>query len=257
MSVEASVAPSSGNPREGHRTGTMRSARRPDPLVMVIFGATGDLTRRKLLPAIYRLFCAGLLPEGFAVIGFAREDTDDETFRERMRAALAEFAKEPGPEEWSRFAERLFYVGSVFEDQAGFERLRERLEWLDAERGTGGNRLFYGAVPPEVMELVVKGLGGAGLVRRPRERQWTRIVAEKPFGSDLASARALNALLYRVFHETQIFRIDHYLGKETTQNVLVFRFGNLVWEPVWNRNHVDHVQITVAETVGVERRAGD
>jgi len=251
-----SPSDSSSGQAEAPRPGTMRSVRTPDPLALVIFGATGDLTRRKLLPAVYRLFREGLLPEGFAVVGFAREPMDDAEFRKRMHAALEEFAEAPAAEEWSAFAERLSYVSSVFEDAAGFVRLREHLDRLDAERGTGGNRLYYLAVPPDVMELVAEGLGRAGLVRRPGEPHWTRIVVEKPFGRDLASARELNEQLQHVFAEKQIFRIDHYLGKETTQNVLVFRFANLLWEAVWGRNYVDHVQVTVAETVGVERRAG-
>jgi glucose-6-phosphate 1-dehydrogenase len=234
----------------------MRAPRCPQPLVMVIFGATGDLTRRKLMPAIYRLFCDGLLPKEFAVIGFARDSQDDAQFRAAMRAALAEFASEPGDEEWARFSERLSYVGGLFEDPAPFQALAAALEKSDQERGTQGNRLFYLAVPPGVMEMVAEQLGRTGLVADAGEKRFTRIIVEKPFGRDLESARQLNSDLHKVFDERQIFRIDHYLGKETTQNVLVFRFGNVVWEPVWNRTYVDHVQVTVAETVGVEQRAG-
>jgi glucose-6-phosphate 1-dehydrogenase len=250
------VTMASGAPANTALRKTMKSARTPQPQALVIFGATGDLTRRKLLPAVYKLFCDGLLPEGFAVVGFAREAMDDDTFRERMRAALAEFAKEPSDEEWARFAPRLGYVGSVFEDPAGFRALKDRLDAFDREQGTGGNRLYYLAVPPGVMELVAEQLGRAGLVCHPKSECFSRIIVEKPFGHDLDSARKLNEDLHRVFDETQVFRIDHYLGKETTQNILVFRFGNLVWEPVWSRNHVDHVEITVGESVGVEQRAG-
>ncbi|HEU4560919.1 MAG TPA: glucose-6-phosphate dehydrogenase [Longimicrobium sp.] len=250
------VTMASGAPAETPLRKTMKSARTPQPQVLVIFGATGDLTRRKLLPAVYRLFCDGLLPDHFAVVGFAREDMDDDAFRQRMRAALVEFSKEPGEEEWARFAPRLSYVGSVFEDPAGFRRLDERLKQLDAEGGTAGNRLYYLAVPPGVMELVAEQLGRAGLVCDPKAKCFSRIIVEKPFGRDLESARKLNDDLHRVFDEKQIFRIDHYLGKETTQNILVFRFGNVIWEPVWNRNFVDHVEITVGESVGVEQRAG-
>jgi glucose-6-phosphate 1-dehydrogenase len=250
------VAMASGAPAETPLRKTMKSGRTPQPLALVIFGATGDLTRRKLMPAVYKLFCDGLLPEHFAVVGFAREDIGDDEFRTRMRAALAEFAKEPDEEEWARFAPRLSYVGSVFEDAAGFQRLRERLEAADRDEGTAGNRLFYLAVPPGVMEMVAEQLGRAGLVCDPKGKCFSRIIAEKPFGHDLESAKQLNTDLHRVFDESQIFRIDHYLGKETTQNILVFRFGNLLWEPVWNRTHVDHVEITVGETVGVEQRAG-
>ncbi|HEX8697079.1 MAG TPA: glucose-6-phosphate dehydrogenase [Longimicrobium sp.] len=250
------VRTSAGAPADTPLRRTMRSPRVPQPHVFVIFGATGDLTRRKLLPAVYRLFRDGLLPDSFAVVGFAREPMTDDDFRGRMRAALAEFGGEPEPGRWDEFAERLSYVSSVFEDEAGFARLKERLEALDRERGTAGSRLYYLAVPPGVMETVVEALGRAGLARDPEDAAWTRIVVEKPFGRDLASAEELNRDLHRVFDERQIFRIDHYLGKETLQNLLVFRFGNLLWEAVWSRSHVDHVQITVAEEVGVERRAG-
>jgi glucose-6-phosphate 1-dehydrogenase len=245
-------ARASGEPaRRGGRT-----PRTPQPLVFVIFGATGDLTRRKLMPAVYQLHCEGLLPESFAVVGFARQEMTDDEFRELMRGGLVEFAEEPDAEEWTSFARRLSYVSAVFEDEAGFVTLRQRLEKVDQELGTAGNRLYYLAVPPGVMETVVESLGRAGLAYPPGEPSWSRIVVEKPFGHDLASARELNADLHRVFDESQIFRIDHYLGKETLQNLLVFRFGNVVWEPVWGRNYVDHVEITVGETVGVEMRAG-
>ncbi|HKP76072.1 MAG TPA: glucose-6-phosphate dehydrogenase [Longimicrobiaceae bacterium] len=250
------VAMASGAPAETDLRRTMKSARTPQPQVLVIFGATGDLTRRKLMPAVYKLFCDGVLPEHFAVVGFAREPMGDDDFRQRMRAALKEFAREPSDEEWAKFAPRLSYVGSVFEKPEGFRALRERLETLDREQGTGGNRLFYLAVPPGVMETVAEQLGRAGLVCDPDGPCFSRIIAEKPFGHDLESAKQLNADLHKVFDERQIFRIDHYLGKETTQNILVFRFGNVVWEPVWSRQYVDHVEITVGETVGVEQRAG-
>ncbi|MFL5540963.1 MAG: glucose-6-phosphate dehydrogenase, partial [Longimicrobiaceae bacterium] len=213
------VAMASGAPAETPLRKTMKSGRTPQPLALVIFGATGDLTRRKLLPAVYKLFCDDLLPEHFAVVGFARENMDEAAFRGRMRAALAEFATEPDDEEWARFAPRLSYVGSVFEDPAGFHALRERLEALDREQGTGGNRLYYLAVPPGVMEMVAEQLGRAGLVCDPRSECFSRIIVEKPFGRDLGSAKKLNDDLHRVFDERQIFRIDHYLGKETTQNI--------------------------------------
>lgn len=256
MSEPTQPVMASGAPANTPLRKTMKSARTPQPQVLVIFGATGDLTRRKLMPAVYRLFCDGVLPDGFAVVGFARESMTDDDFRGRMRAALAEFATEPSDEEWAAFAPRLGYVGSVFEDAAGFVALGERLKAIDVEHGTGGNRLYYLAVPPGVMELVVEQLGRAGLVCDPAGPCFSRIIAEKPFGHDLESAKALNADLHKVFDERQIFRIDHYLGKETTQNMLVFRFGNVVWEPVWSRQYVDHVEITVGETVGVEQRAG-
>lgn len=246
----------SGAPAETELRKTMKSGRTPQPQALVIFGATGDLTRRKLMPAIYTLFCEGLLPDEFAVVGFAREPMSDDEFRTRMHDALAEFAKKPSDDEWAKFAPHLAYVGSVFEDAAGFQRLRTRLEELDHEQGTRGNRLYYLAVPPGVMEMVAQQLGRAGLVCDPASSCFTRIIVEKPFGHDLESAQQLNADLHKVFDERQIFRIDHYLGKETTQNILVFRFGNVIWEPVWSRTFVDHVEITVGETVGVEQRAG-
>lgn len=250
------VTMASGAPAETALRKTMKSGRTPQPLALVIFGATGDLTRRKLMPAVYKLFCDGLLPDHFAVVGFAREQMDEDEFRRRMHAALEEFAQKPSDEEWARFAPRLAYVGSVFEDPRGFQALREKLGELDRDQATAGNRLFYLAVPPGVMEMVAEQLGRAGLVCDPRSDCFSRIIVEKPFGHDLESAKKLNEDLHRVFDERQIFRIDHYLGKETTQNILVFRFGNVIWEPVWSRNYVDHVEITVAETVGVEQRAG-
>jgi glucose-6-phosphate 1-dehydrogenase len=229
----------------------------PQPLVLVIFGATGDLTRRMLLPAVYRLYRQGLLPECFALTGVAREEVDDDALRTRALEAMKEFNHAPADEaEWGRFAKTLHYVGGDFDNPQTFLKLRERLDQIDREAGTAGNRLYYLAIPPALMGTVAEQLGRAGLVEPPGGERWTRIIVEKPFGRDLASARETNATLHRVFDETQIFRIDHYLGKETVQNVMVFRFANVIWEPVWNRTYVDNVQITVSETVGVERRAG-
>ena len=252
------TAPASA-PRRSAAAGTlrlpgMRVARVPDPLVLVIFGATGDLTRRKLLPALFRLFAEGLLPERFEVLGVARSDMTEEEFRAAMRDGVEEFASAPDADLWNRFAERLGYFCTEFNDAEGYRRLSERLESVDRECGTAGNRLFYLAIPPGVIAETVTGLADAGMMHE--EGSWRRIVVEKPFGRDLGSAHALNAALLEAVDERQLFRIDHYLGKETVQNLLVFRFANVIWEPVWNRNYVDHVQITVAEDVGVGTRAG-
>jgi glucose-6-phosphate 1-dehydrogenase len=230
--------------------------RRPDPLVLVIFGGTGDLARRKLMPAIWKLKQDGLLPDEFCIVGNAREDIDDAEYRKRMRAALEEFAEAPDAKEWEAFEGHISYVYGSTDDPQTFVTLRERLEAADAEHGTRGNRLFYLALPPSVIAPTTEGLGRAGLVCDVESDCWTRIIVEKPFGRDLETARGLNAALLKVFGEPQIFRIDHYLGKETLQNLLVFRFANIIWEPLWSRTYVDHVQITVAETVGVEGRAG-
>jgi glucose-6-phosphate 1-dehydrogenase len=224
------------------------------PLALVIFGATGDLTRRMLLPAVLSLYRQGLLPAGFALLGIGREEMEEDAFRQRMRAAADEFAGGAG-DGWDEFAAHLGYVGGDFAGDDLFRRLGERLGQMEPECRTQGNRLFYLAIPPQAMPDVVTGLGRAGLVHPPGD-PWTRVIVEKPFGRDLESARALNALLHQVFAEEQVYRIDHYLGKETVQNLLVFRFANVIWEPVWSRTFVDHVQITVAESVGVERRAG-
>lgn len=227
-----------------------------EPHAVVIFGATGDLTRRKLIPALFELHRQRLLPVGFAVVGFARDALEEDEFRARMRAGAEEFAGHFALDEWAEFEKGLRYIGSVFEDETGFVRLREALATLDATLGTAGNRLFYLATPPGVVPLVVEQLARGGLVHLPGEVSWSRIIVEKPFGKDLESARVLNELLLNVFDESQIYRIDHYLGKETVQNLLVLRFANVIWEPVWNRQFVDHVEITVAESVGVGRRAG-
>ncbi|MDB4951799.1 MAG: glucose-6-phosphate 1-dehydrogenase [Gemmatimonadetes bacterium] len=229
----------------------------PQPLALVIFGATGDLTRRMLLPAVYRLFRQDLLPECFALVGVARDRQTDEEFRAKALASMEEFGHAPEDEAtWARFAERLRYVGGEFDDPATFRRLHDCMAEVDGERSTEGNRLYYLAIPPSLMPTVAEQLGRGGLVAPAGDARWTRIVVEKPFGRDLQSAREMNATLHKVFDESQIYRIDHYLGKETVQNLMVFRFANVIWEPVWNRTYVDHVQITVSETVGVERRAG-
>jgi len=227
----------------------------PEPCVIVIFGATGDLTSRKILPAIYNLRRSGLLPPETAVLGFSRRPLTDEDFRAQMRESVAANSRvkvESGL--WDDFAAGIFYQPGEFGDRAAYRDLAERLEQIDAARGTRGNRLFYLATPPSAYEEIVSNLGRVKLHRQGERLGWARIVVEKPFGHDLASAGALNDALVEVFEESQIYRIDHYLGKETVRNLLVFRFGNGIFEPLWNRRYVDHVQITVAEDLGVEGR---
>jgi glucose-6-phosphate 1-dehydrogenase len=237
------------------RTG-MRLERTPQPCTMVIFGASGDLTRRKLMPALYHLVQERLLPPGFSVVGFSRTDMSDDQFREQMRKAVEEFGDEKRVQgdAWAQFAAGLFYLSAHPGHAGEYHNLRDVLDRLDKERGTGGNRLFYLAVPPSSIEPIIQNLNDSGLAQAGPG--WKRIIVEKPFGHDLDSARELNAMLSRVFTEEQIYRIDHYLGKETVQNLLVFRFANGIFEPVWNRRYVDFIQVTAAETVGVENRAG-
>ena len=224
-----------------------------DPCAFVIFGAMGDLTRRKLLPSLYNLAANGLLPPDFAVIGMARRAIDREAFREHAMQALREFGGRQVDAALSRkFAERLQYLQGDFDDPSTFERLSSTLAEVAKKSKTGGNALFYLATPPGEFSPIVRGLGAAGLARE--EPGWRRVVIEKPFGRDLESARALNRELLRVFGESQVYRIDHYLGKETVQNLMVFRFANGMFEPIWNRRYVDHVQITVAEDLGIEGR---
>jgi glucose-6-phosphate 1-dehydrogenase len=234
----------------------LRMQRTPGPCTVVIFGATGDLTHRKLVPALYNLQRERLLPPGFNVVGFARRDWTDDFFRDSLHKDAAQFSRS-GVEEslWGSFAAGVTYQASSFDNPAGYAALAARLATLDQQRGAGGNRLFYLATPPESYPTIIQQLGAAGLAHSPGGG-WVRIIIEKPFGRDLDSARALNAEVHQVFDEAQVYRIDHYLGKETVQNILVFRFSNGIFEPIWNRSYVDHVQITVAEIVGVEGRGG-
>ncbi len=236
-----------------------RAAQRslPDPFTLVIFGASGDLTRSKLIPAVHSLFCQGLLPERFAVIGFARREKTDETFRREMRQAVEGSSCTPGLNEdrWTAFAGKLHYHCADYEQLAGFQSLRERLTEIASANGMPGNCLFYLATPPNVVLPIIRHLRRAGLAcPRASRAPWCRVVLEKPVGRDLQTARALNEHVAETFSERQVFRIDHYLGKETVQNILVLRFANAIFEPIWNQKYVDHVQITVSETIGMAGR---
>jgi glucose-6-phosphate 1-dehydrogenase len=226
--------------------------RRPEPCAMVIFGASGDLTKRKLFPALYSLAVRRLLPESFGVLGVARTEETDDEFRERMKDAVQQFGRDEFREDvWQWLAGGMRYVSSEEDEpDQSFDRVAAVLNELDEKRGTAGNRVYYLAVPPAAFEPIVEGVG-----TRRSTQGWTRLIVEKPFGHDLDSAHELNALLHRHFDETEIYRIDHYLGKETVQNMLALRFANGIFEPIWNRQFIDHVQITVAESMGIEGRA--
>ena len=233
-----------------------RMPRIAGPCGVVIFGVTGDLARKKLMPAIYDLANRGLLPPSFALVGFARRDWADEDFGRVVFEAVKEHARTPFRQEvWDRLAEGFRFVQGTFDDDAAFERLAETLSKLDAERGTGGNHAFYLSIPPKAFPVVCEQLQKSGLARQQEDR-WSRVVIEKPFGHDLASARELNTVVNSVFPEESVFRIDHYLGKETVQNILALRFANALYEPIWNAHYVDHVQITMAEDIGLGGRAG-
>jgi len=227
-----------------------------EPCVMVIFGATGDLTHRKLLPALYNLALEHPLPAGFSVVGFARRPYSDDIFRQQALESINQYSRQKpvNPQVWDSFAAGIYYLQSAFHDPAGYERLNTLLNQLDQERGTAGNRIFYLSTPPSQYPEIIQRLGAAGLNRN--RKGWTRVIIEKPFGHDLGSAIELNRQVAKVFREDQVYRIDHYLGKETVQNILVFRLANGIFEPVWNRRYVDHVQITVAENIGLEGRSG-
>ncbi|HUD46925.1 MAG TPA: glucose-6-phosphate dehydrogenase [Candidatus Baltobacteraceae bacterium] len=230
--------------------------RMADPCVMVIFGASGDLTKRKLIPALLNLASAKLLPESFAIIGFANNDFNTESFRAQLSQDIKEFAScELTPEMWEWFLKRIYYIRADFGDPNSFEELKQEIAKAEKTHNISGNRLYYLAVAPQFFGPVVRQLGVAGLAQETNGR-WARVVIEKPFGRDLESAKALNREIKQVLEEPQIYRIDHYLGKETVQNIMIFRFGNGIFEPIWNRRYIDHVQITAGETVGVEQRGG-
>ncbi|MET1232684.1 MAG: glucose-6-phosphate dehydrogenase [Candidatus Limnocylindrales bacterium] len=233
----------------------LRLEKVPDPCTFIIFGATGDLAHRRILPALVNLRRAGLLPPQSAVLATARRPYTDDAYRAEMAQAVADHSRLPiEPALWDDFAAGVFYHRGDFTSPDAYRALVDRLDRIDAERGTRGNRLFYLATQPSAYAGIVEQLGKVGLAKEQRSGGWSRIVIEKPFGHDQASARALNRDVLRVFDESQVYRIDHYLGKETVRNILVFRFGNGIFEPVWNRRYIDHVQITVAEDLGVEGR---
>jgi glucose-6-phosphate 1-dehydrogenase len=231
------------------------------PCVLVLFGVTGDLSRKKLMPAVYDLANRGLLPPGFSLVGFARRDWADEDFAQVTHDAVKEHARTPFNDTvWQQLSEGIRFVPGEFADDAAFDRLAETVAQLDTERGTGGNYAFYLSVPPKFFPDVVAQLKRSGLSSAADgpggHRPWRRVVIEKPFGHDLASARQLNEIVNSVFGSDSVFRIDHYLGKETVQNILALRFANTMYEPIWNRGYVDHVQITMAEDIGIGGRAG-
>ena len=233
-----------------------RLSRIAGPCGMVMFGVTGDLARKKLMPAIYDLANRGLLPPGFSLVGFARRDWAEQDFGRIVYDSVREHSRTPFREEvWANLAEGFRFVPGEFGDAEAFEQLAHVVRDLDAERGTGGNHAFYLSIPPGAFPLVCQQLAASGLTD-PVEGSWRRVVIEKPFGRDLATARELNAVVGSVFPQDSVFRIDHYLGKETVQNLLALRFANEMFEPLWNSNHVDHVQITMAEDIGIGGRAG-
>ena len=234
----------------------IRLERTAEPCVIVIFGASGDLTKRKLIPAFYHLVQERVLPAEFAIVGLSRTEMSHDDFRDKMKTAIAEFSENKRIDEdvWNSFAQGLYYLPSNIDNADDYKKLDEFLQHIDAERGTQGNRVFYLSTAPEHYGEAVKQLANAGLTKQ--EKNWARVIIEKPFGIDLESAQLLNRQVLQHMDESQVYRIDHYLGKETVQNLLVFRFANSIFEPLWNRQYIDHVQITNAETVGVEGRGG-
>jgi glucose-6-phosphate 1-dehydrogenase len=234
------------------------SNRIQDPCTIVFFGASGDLTKRMLIPAMYNLRVGGILPTNFGIIGFSRSDKSHYDFREEMKAALEEFSRSGAPKDplWSDFADRMYYIQGAFDDVEGFRDLKRRLEENDEQHGTAGNRLYYLSTPPTVFPTIIQQLAAAGLGPKDQAKGWSRIIIEKPFGTDLDSARALQVEVEKVFDEKHVYRIDHYLGKEPVQDIMALRFANVMFEPIWNRRYIDCVQITAAETVGVEGRGG-
>ncbi len=228
----------------------------PEPCIMVVFGASGDLTKRLLIPSLFNLYCDKLLPDSFAILGMAMDAFTTQSFREKMSADVQEYSRRVDFDDaaWANFCDRIHYMKGRFDDRQAFLHLKKFLQALDGRHDTGGNTLFYMATPPSVFGMISTGLEKVGL--NHSAEGWRRIIVEKPFGSDLASAQELNREILTYWHESQVYRIDHYLGKETVQNLLAFRFANGMFEPLWNRTHIDHIQITATEQVGVEWRGG-
>ncbi|MBL8008439.1 MAG: glucose-6-phosphate dehydrogenase [Ignavibacteria bacterium] len=230
----------------------------PDPCLMVIFGASGDLTKRMLIPSLYKLFGERLLPENFTVAGFSRKEMNQESFRKAMKEGISEAGISGlfSADVLENFCKRLYYFTADYSDPESYKSLKSGLEEIETERKLNGNRLLYMAVPPDALISIIENIGKSGLNKSNPEDAWTRIILEKPFGHDLESALKLNRKVSRYFSEKQIYRIDHYLGKESVQNILVTRFANGIFEPLWNRNYIDHVEITSSESIGIENRGG-
>jgi glucose-6-phosphate 1-dehydrogenase len=256
--VTQTIARPDGMPDANPLRAGVATSRITDPCNVIFFGASGDLVKRMLMPAMYNLRLGDILPANYGIIGFSRSEYDTEQFRDEMHKSIDEFSRSGPAKEplWSDFAKRLSYVAGSFDDPAAYTQLRKLIEQNDAELGTTANRLFYLSTPPSVFGLIIDQLEAAGLGPSNNKAGWTRVIIEKPFGTDLDSARALQAEVSKVFDERAVYRIDHYLGKEPVQDIMALRFANVIFEPLWNRRYVDSVQITAAETVGVEDRGG-
>ncbi|HEX6769005.1 MAG TPA: glucose-6-phosphate dehydrogenase, partial [Candidatus Binatia bacterium] len=238
---------------------SLGQAKKPHGCIVTIFGASGDLTQRKLIPALYNLALEKKLPERFAVVGYARSEMTHEAFRDKMREAVQEFSRTglKDPAVWELFASTLYYVRGGYDEADGYHSLKEFIDGFDRSSRVMPGRVFYLATPPDLYGPVIERIAAAGLAPKEVDGEArARVIIEKPFGTDLQTARELNHRVHEVLDENQVYRIDHYLGKETVQNIMVLRFANAVFEPIWNRRYVDHVQITAAESVGVENRGG-
>ena len=232
--------------------------RLPEPCTVIIFGASGDLTKRKLVPALYTLAAERLLPHSFSIVGFARKQIAEEAFRADMKEGVNKYARHRPIDDtlWGNFEKGMYFQTGDYDDPAAYQALKEKLDQIDKERGTAGNRVFYLSTPPSTFPIAIKQLGAAGLINRESDAPFTRVIIEKPFGTDLASAKSLNKVALEAMREDQIYRIDHYLGKETVQNLMVMRFANGMFEPLWNNRYIEQVQITGAEALGIEGRGG-